>query len=95
MAESFGTAPLPCQLRDESFRRIFQPFADVTELRHHANACKKGITGRLTTVDEIYEMSDEQLIPILAITNLIFAGEAPEIIKLGDIVPLPKDLKRA
>jgi hypothetical protein len=67
----------------------------VTELRHHANACKKGKTGRLTTVDEIYEMSDEQLIPILAITNLIFAGEAPEIIKLGDIVPLPKDLKRA
>jgi len=40
-------------------------------------------------------MSDEQLIPDLAITNLIFAGEAPEIIKLGDIVPLPKDLKRA
>ena len=92
---SFGTAPLPCQLRDESFRRIFQPFTDLTELRHHANACKKGKTGRLTTVDEICEMSDEQLIPILAITNLIFAGEVPEIIKLGDIVPLRKDLKRA
>jgi len=30
MSASFSTAPLPCQLWDESFRRIFQPFADVT-----------------------------------------------------------------
>jgi len=47
MAASLGTAPLPCQLRDKSFRRIFLPFADVAELHHHANACKKGKTGRL------------------------------------------------
>jgi hypothetical protein len=49
----------------------------------------------LTTVHEICAITDTQLLPILAITNLIFAGEAPEIIKLGTIVPLPKDLKRA
>jgi len=40
-------------------------------------------------------MSDQQLLPILTITNLIFAGESPEIIKLEDIVPLMKDLKLA
>ena len=95
MCRSFSEAPSPNAARDASFRKIFQPFQDVTELRQFANTCKKGKTGRLTTVDEICALGDEELIPMLAITELIFAGEAPDILKMGDIVPLPKDLKRA
>ena len=48
----------------------------------------------MTTVDKICNMSDAQLIPILAIMGFLFAGQGPQIIKLRDIVPLPKDLKQ-
>ena len=67
MVASFSNAPLPCQPRDESFGRIFNPSSDVAKLRHHANSCKEGKTDRLTTFDKICEMSDAQLLPIVAI----------------------------
>jgi len=95
MSASFSQAPRACQQRDASFRRIFQPFDNVTELRQYPQTCKKGTTRLLTTVDEICALVDAELLPMLAVIELIFASEAPDILKLGDIVPLPKDLKRA
>jgi len=95
MSASFTQAPRACQQRDASFRRIFQPFENVTDLRQYQQTCKKGTTGLLATVDEICTLVDAELLPMLAVTELIFASEAPDVLKLEDIVQLPKDLKRA
>ena len=58
----------------------------MTELRQYAQSYKKGKTGCLTTVDEICALINEEMILMLPVTNLIFAGEAPDVLKLGDIV---------
>ena len=62
MCASFSQAPHASQERDASVRRIFRQFNNVTELRHSAQTCKKGKTGRLTTVDEICALGGEELL---------------------------------
>jgi len=39
-------------------------------------------------------MTDKQLEPVLVICNLVLAGEGPTILKIGDIIPLLKDMRR-
>ena len=41
-------------------------------------------------------MTDEQVEPVtvLVICNLLLAGEGPTILKIGDIIPLLKDMRR-
>jgi len=39
-------------------------------------------------------MTDKQLEPVLVICNLLLAGEGPTILKIGDIIPLLKDMRR-
>ena len=84
----------PDARRDEAYRQIFAPFRDVQELRGELSRLKKGKTGRLTTVEELQDMTDEQLEPVFVICNLLLAGEGPTILKLGDIIPLLKDMRR-
>jgi hypothetical protein len=48
----------------------------------------------LTTVEELQDMTDTQLEPVLVIYNLLLAGEGPTILKLGDIIPLLKIMRR-
>ena len=55
---------------------------------------KKGKTGRLTTVKELQDMPETQLEPVLVIYNLLLAEEGPTILKLGDIIPLLKIMRR-
>jgi hypothetical protein len=45
-------------------------------------------------MDELSAMSDDQLTGLLKLTNLILAGECPRILKIGDVLPLLKDLER-
>ena len=81
--------------RDQGFREVFRPLTTVQELRSEINQAAKGKTGRLTTMDELSAMSDDQLTGLLKLTNLILAGECPCILKIGDVLPLLKDLERA
>ena len=78
--------------RDEAYRQVFAPLKDVQELRQELGRAKKGKNGRLPTVDELQDMTDEQLVPVLIICNLLIAGESPKILKIGDIIPLLKDV---
>jgi len=48
----------------------------------------------LTTVEELEDITDEQLELVLDICNLLLAGKGPTILKLGDIIPLLKDMRR-
>jgi len=73
---------------------VFAPFRDVQELQQELGRAKKGKTGRLTTVEKLQDMTDEQLGLVLIICNLLLAGESPTILKIGDIIPLLKDLQR-
>jgi hypothetical protein len=77
-----------------AYRGVFSPYASVQELRAAIDRAPKGRTGRLTTIDELAALSDEQLELLLPLCELLFAGEAPPAMKLGDVVPLPKDLER-
>ena len=72
-----------------AYRDVFKPFADTAELRAAIGMAQKGKTGRLTTVDELGALTDAQLEPFVLLAALIFAGEAPPTLKLGDVVPLP------
>ena len=81
--------------RDQGFREVFRPLTTVHELRTEINQAAKGKTGRLMTMDELSAMSDEQLTGLLKLTNLILAGECPRILKIGDVLPLLKDLEWA
>jgi len=79
---------------DEAYKQVFAPFKDVQELRQELDHAKKGKTRRLTTVEELQDMTDEQLVPVLIICNLLLAGESQKILKIGDIIPLLKDMRR-
>jgi len=80
--------------RDEAYRQVFAPFGDVQELRQELGRLKKGKIGRLTTVEELQDMTDKQLKSVLVICNLPLAGECPTILKIGDIIPFLKDMRR-
>ena len=60
----------------------------VGDLRAAIGRASKGKTGRLTTIDELAALTDEQLTPVLVVCNLGLAGELPPCLKLGDVVPL-------
>ena len=80
--------------RDNDFRSVFAPFANVGDLRAAIGRASKGKTGRLTTIDELAALTDKQLTPVLVVCNLGLAGELPPCLKLGDVVPLLKDWYR-
>ena len=84
----------PDARQHEAYQQVFAPFRDVQELREELSRVKKGKTGWLTTVEELQDMTDKQLEPVLVICNLLLAGEGPTILKIGDIVPLLKDVRR-
>jgi len=84
----------PDTRQDEAYQQVFAPFRDVQELRQELGCLKKGKTGRLTTVEELQDMTDKQLKPVLVICNLLLAGEGPTILKICDIIPLLKDVRR-
>jgi len=84
----------PDARRDEAYRQVFAPFKDVQELRQELGRAKKGKTGRFTTVEQLQDMTDEQHEPVLIIYNLLLAGESLKILKIGDIIPLLKDIRR-
>jgi len=63
-------------------------------LRQELGRLKKGKTGRLMTVEELQDMTDKQLEPVLVICNLLLAGESPTILKIVDIIPLLEDMRR-
>ena len=46
------------------------------------------------TMDELDALDDKWLVPFLVLTDLMFAGEMPPVLKRGDVAPLPKDLFR-
>jgi len=46
------------------------------------------------TVEELQDMTDKQLEPVLVICNLLLAGESPTILKIVDIIPLLEDMRR-
>ena len=48
----------------------------------------------MTTVKELQDMPETQLEPVLVIYNLLLAEEGPTILKLGDIIPLLKIMRR-
>jgi len=80
---------------DKAYRQVFAPFRDVQELRQELGRLKKGKTGRPTTVEELQDMTDEQLEPVLVICNLLDARESPKILKIfSDIISLLKDMRR-
>jgi hypothetical protein len=62
--------PVPDPQRDAEYRQVFRPFSTVAEFRASLNLCPLGKTGRLTTVDELMAMTDQQLEPFLQIANL-------------------------
>ena len=88
-------APPADQQRQADYTDIFAPFQTIQELREELKSAKKGKTGRLTTIDELILLPDAQMEILRIIANLILAGEAPTLLKLGDVAPLPKDLRRA
>jgi len=81
--------------READYTDIFAPFQTIQELREELKSAKKGKTGRLTTIDELILLPDAQMEILRIIAVLILAGEAPTLLKLGDVAPLPKDLRRA
>ena len=95
LAERYAARVKPTAIRDGEYREAFRPFHDVAELRREIERHSLGKTGRLMTMDELAALSDSQLEPFLHMTHLIFAGETPSVLKLGDVAPLPKDLERA
>jgi len=66
----------------------------VHELPQELGRAERGKTGRLTTVEELQDMTYEQLLPVLLICNLHLAGESLTILSgvVSDIIPLLKDL---
>jgi len=92
--KSLQPCVLPDVRRDEAYRQVFVPLKDVQELRQELGRAKKGKTGRLTTVEELQDMTDEQFVPVLIICNLLLAGESPKILRIGDSIPLLKDMRR-
>ena len=86
LAGFYAARAKPTATRDEEYREAFRPFHDVAELRREIERHSLGKTGRLMTMDELAALSDSQLEPFLHMTHLIFAGETPSVLKLGDVV---------
>jgi len=66
----------------------------VHELPQELGRAERGNTGRLTTVEDLQDMTDEQLLPVLLICNLLPTGESLTILSgvVSDNIPLLKDL---
>ena len=93
--DTLQKVPIPDAQRDSEYRQVFRPFETVQDFRASTKLCPLGKTGRLTTVDELAAMTDQQLEPFRHVANLIFTGDAPSLLKTGDVCPLPKDVIRA
>ena len=75
-----SSSPTPNIKRDEEFRQVFKPIARVQELRAELQQATKGTTGRLTTIEELIALPDDILRNVLAICNLLLAGECPALL---------------
>ena len=96
-AEEFRRALQPRKsstVQEAAWRDARKNFESVGELRAALATMDKGKTGRCLAVEQLLEVDDHVLAPWLSITELIFAGEAPDRLKLGTVSPLPKDLAR-
>ena len=75
----------------EAYRQTRTNFETVKELRDALSAMDKGKTGRSLAVEHLLALDDNILEPWLLITDMFFAGEAVDEMKLGTISPLPKN----
>jgi hypothetical protein len=77
---------------DAAYREARRNFADVDEVRDALKAMDVGKTGRSLAVEHLVSLPDEQLRPWLTVTEMVYAGEAVDELKLGTCTPAPKDL---
>ena len=85
VAKNGGRRPSRTRPRPRSPRRRSKEEAacEFTVIRRHVYVHRKERA-----------LDDEWLRPFLLLTELIFAGETPPVLKMGDVAPLPKDLER-
>ena len=81
-------------VHEAAFRSARRNFANVDELRAALQSMDKGKTGRTTALEQLLHLDDHVLAPWLLVTEMLFAGEAVDELKLGTVSPLPKDLAR-
>ena len=64
------------------------------ELRAALASMPTGKTGRSVAVEHLLHLPSDYLEPWLLVTDMIFAGDAPDVVKLGTMNALAKDLER-
>ena len=75
------------------YHRVRRNYADADELRAALASMPTGKTGRSVAVEHLLHLPSDHLEPWLLVTDMIFAGDAPDVVKLGTMNALAKDLE--
>ena len=96
-AETLRQALMPREVsspQEAAWRDARRNYADVDELRAALMAMAPGKTGASIGLEQLRVLTkaeDHILAPWLVITEMFFAGEVPDELKLGVVSPLAKD----